>query len=81
MEYPLIVIFFKRKVTKKTRKNNPKSIATVFVVMTLKFALKYNNPKIPNTIDKIIWIPLQIKFRKTIFLAFDFSKKSAFPAY
>ena len=65
----------------KSSRSIPKSSTTVFVVITLYCALKYNKPKIPKITVNIIWIPLQIRFKKMIFLVFDFSKNKAFPAY
>ena len=81
IEYPLIVIFLTENKIMKRSIRNPKRSATVFVLITLNCALKYNNPKIPKMTVNIIWIPLQIRFKKITFFVFDLSKNNAFPAY
>ena len=81
IEKPLIVIFLIENKTIKRSTKAPKRIVTVFGVITLCCALKYNKPKIPKITVNTIWIPLQIRLKKMTFLVFDLSKNNAFPAY
>ena len=81
IEYLLIVIFLTKNKTVKSSNSTPKRTAAVFVEITSYCALKYSNPKSPKITVSIIWIPLQIRFRKITFLVFDLSKNNAFPAY
>ncbi len=76
-----MVIFLIEKSKAKMAIKIPKSIKTVFGVIILKSELKYNKPKIPKITVNTIWMPLQIKFRKTTFLVSFFLKNKAFPAY
>ena len=76
-----MVIFLTENKTMKRSVRIPKRSATVFVVITLCCALKYNKPKIPKITVSTIWIPLQIRFKKMTLFVFDLSKNNAFPAY